>query len=276
MENSFCTAAQKTFFETFGYLHLPGLMKADIGWIIEDYEAVWSSRPDIVHGAKGRQTSFPATFVLETPRLSTLIEDPRIEPLLNLLLGDTWTLNGGDGSLYDGDTQWHSDIALWEDESLVRNVKVAFYLDPLTRETGALRVIPGSHLFGDRYCAQLSTNFNDMKHNLGIDGSQVPAVALECQPGDVVMFDHRLKHASFGGGKRRRLMNLNVMESIHNEAQKEAMRNLFRFYRDTHDVKWEFDKKKVDAMPPERMRHFAMTLEIGKEVMSEKQTASVH
>ena len=37
----------------------------------------------------------------------------------------------------------------------------------------------------------------------------------------------------------------------------------------------DIDQKKVDAMPPERMRHFAMTLEIGKEVMREKAGAGV-
>jgi hypothetical protein len=274
MGNPFGTPEQKTFFETFGFLHLPGLMKEDIGWIIDDYEAVWRSRPDIVHGAKGKATSFPALFVQQTPRLSSLIEHPRIESTLNMLLGDAWNINGGDGTLYDGDTGWHSDIAqgLWKEESVARNVKVAFYLDPLTRDTGALRVIPGSHLYGDHFCEQLTKTLSDMK-SLGISGAQVPALALECQPGDVVMFDHRLKHASFGGGKRRRLMNLNVMESIRNEEQKEAMRNLFRFYRNG-GTKWEFDKAWVDAMPPERLRHFSMTLEIGKEVMDEKQPAS--
>ena len=32
---------QHDFFETFGYLVLPGLLKDEIGWIIEEFEAVF-------------------------------------------------------------------------------------------------------------------------------------------------------------------------------------------------------------------------------------------
>ena len=31
------------------------------------------------------------------------------------------------------------------------SIKTAFYLDPVTRDTGCLRVIPGSHHVGDRF-----------------------------------------------------------------------------------------------------------------------------
>ena len=31
------------------------------------------------------------------------------------------------------------------------DIKIPFYLDPLTRDTGALRVIPGSHRVGEPY-----------------------------------------------------------------------------------------------------------------------------
>ena len=71
------------------------------------------------------------------PRLCDwVMDDPRLVSICEGLFGDDYSFNGGDGSVYYGDTGWHSDIAkgLWAAESLVRNAKVAFYLDPLTRE----------------------------------------------------------------------------------------------------------------------------------------------
>ena len=34
-------------------------------------------------------------------------------------------------------------------------IKLAFYLDPLARETGSLRVIPGSHRIGEPFADRL-------------------------------------------------------------------------------------------------------------------------
>ena len=85
------------------------------------------------------------------------------------------------------------------DKSVCRFVKCAFYLDPLTRDTGALRVIPGSHHHGDAYASALQDG-----GVLGSDGAAIPCTALESQPGDLLCFNHLLKHASFGGGVNRR------------------------------------------------------------------------
>jgi ectoine hydroxylase-related dioxygenase (phytanoyl-CoA dioxygenase family) len=89
-----------------------------------------------------------------------------------------------------------------------RTVKIAFYLDPVRRETGALRVIPGSHrLELDRWEGRSAS---DAPNLWGIAEEQVPSVALESDPGDMVVFDQRLMHAAFGGGRRRRMFTLNL------------------------------------------------------------------
>ena len=52
-----------------------------------------------------------------------------------------------------GDSPWHSD---WRRAGDYRVLKIAFYLDPVDRDSGALRVIPGSHrLDGDRFAREL-------------------------------------------------------------------------------------------------------------------------
>ena len=43
--------------------------------------------------------------------------------------------------------------------------KMALYLDPLTRETGALRVIPGSHRWGDDYADALESQIRESPEN---------------------------------------------------------------------------------------------------------------
>jgi hypothetical protein len=89
---------------------------------------------------------------------------------------------------YFGSTGWHRDA-----ESSTRSVGVFCYLDPLDAGSGALAVVPGSHhaAFGDSVASYLSP------------GSDVPGVALATRPGDAIVVDERLFHASSGGGVRR-------------------------------------------------------------------------
>ena len=62
------------------------------------------------------------------------------------MLGDDFNYSGSDGNFYVGDTLWHSDGYR---ESKYLSFKMAFYLDPVTAKSGCLRVIPGSHKYGD-------------------------------------------------------------------------------------------------------------------------------
>ena len=87
--------------------------------------------------------------------------------------------------------------------------KMAFYLDPLSRESGALRVIPGSHRWGDAYAESLESQIRKSGENWGIEGWKVPAVALETQPGDIVVFNQNTKHSAWGGSDRRRMFTVN-------------------------------------------------------------------
>ena len=91
------------------------------------------------------------------------------------LLGDDFNYMGSDGNYYVGDTPWHSDG--WH--SGVRHIKIAFYLDPLTRNTGCLRVIPGSHKIGDAFAEALHKDVRNSPTTWGIENKDVPAIALE-------------------------------------------------------------------------------------------------
>ena len=188
------TPEQKDYFSDFGYLLLPGLMADDVGWIIDEFEAVFQDS-GVVHDGTKRSSIGP--FIDQRARLCTLLDDPRIEGLLCGLLGEGFNYLGSGGELYVGDGLWHSDSA----HRTLTYVKLAMYLDPLTRDTGALRVVPGSH-------KQDWVGNLDPAALWDITPDEVPSVALENQPGDVVIFHESVLHNAIGGGNRRRMLNL--------------------------------------------------------------------
>ena len=60
-------------------------------------------------------------------------------------------------------------------EGELRFVKVALYLDHLTRDSGCLRVIPGSHRFADAFAEALQGQVRESEDLWGIEGAAVPA-----------------------------------------------------------------------------------------------------
>jgi ectoine hydroxylase-related dioxygenase (phytanoyl-CoA dioxygenase family) len=138
--------------------------------------------------------------------LSTLLDDEGITGLATGLLGEAYQYWNSDGNYYVGDTLWHSDTA-WP--APIRFYKMTIYLDPMTRDTGALRVIPGSHRCGEGFAEQIHDQLNRPKGSWGgLDGSAIPAVAVPTQPGDLVVFDHATKHSAWGGNLKRRMLTI--------------------------------------------------------------------
>jgi hypothetical protein len=266
------------FFNTFGYLHIPGYFAEEIAWIEEEFAAAWRACTTVVHDGSQR-TIFPATFVGASPRLATLIEPPKVVAVCAGLLGQGYGFQGGDGNFYSGDTGWHSDaFGCWPDKSTVRHLKIAWYLDRLTRDTGALRVIPGSHLEGDRYADLLEREIPAWMpdRRMQLDGRAVPCVAVESAPGDLVCFDHRTKHAAFGGGRNRRMFTTNWRQGAHTPAMHEAVMNIYRFYRDHEKVDWRtLQGDWYDRAPAAREPMLAQLREFIPLVVREQQQALV-
>ena len=110
-----------------------------------------------------------------TPLLTDLVEDDRIYKTVESLLGEGFMWLCSEGNLYVGDTDWHPDGTRLE----YRPMKVSLYLDPLTKETGCLRVIPGSHRLPP--CTKRS---NPARSSVS-PAPMSPVFPLESQPGDV-------------------------------------------------------------------------------------------
>src|SRR5579862_4619928 len=197
---------EKNFFKTFGYLALPGLFKDSIAEIIAESEPLWKELGG-GHAGKphdGKVRSSVVQFIDRRDKLCALLDDPRICGIASDLLGPDFNYWGSDGNYYVGDTPWHSDGINKDFPS----IKFAFYLDRLTRDSGALRVIPGSHRVGEGFADGLT---KDMPEGMyGVNPRDLPAVALETQPGDLVLFNSNIKHGAFGGSERRRMFTIVV------------------------------------------------------------------
>src|SRR5688572_29248113 len=123
------TPQQIAFFDTFGFLAFPGLLKDRIGAISDEFDRLFrehggghNGKP---HNGKARSCIVP--FPDRSELLSGLLDDPRIHGIGTSLLGDDFNMMASDGNYYTGDTGWHSDG--WSKD--IRHIKIAFYLDPL-------------------------------------------------------------------------------------------------------------------------------------------------
>lgn len=252
---SILSAAQITFFDTFGFLRLPGLLADRVEAIIAAFDQVWETKGGGHAGSRHdhRQRSCLVPFIDQHADLCALLDDPRVHGLACQLLGDDFNYMGSDGNYYTGDTGWHSDG--WNAGQ--RFLKIAFYLDPLTPETGALRVIPGSHRVGDRFSEQLQRAVGDLA-SLGVSGPELPAWSTTIRPGDLMVFDHQLKHASFGGGSSRRMFTINLCQRFPEEQLEQLQDYLVGHARFL--IERNVGETMLRTAGPQRLRHLEQVM----------------
>ena len=183
----------RRYFDDFGFLWLPGFFAAEIGWISQEFERLLQEQGSKHDGTKRTGCHSPLE---SSERLGTLLTDSRLVGVLNAVLGEDYEYLGSAGELYTGDGMWHPD-GVFKD---FRRAKFAMYLDPLTPQTGALRVVPGSHLQG------WEGNL-DPRALWGISNCEVPCASFDNKPGDAIIFNLHTLHNSLGGGYRRRMLN---------------------------------------------------------------------
>jgi len=199
------TPEQRAHFETFGFLVLRQAFEPDeMAAISREFdEALAQDR----HGQEFSGEKRQAVFAVVEKRMPWLVEDDRIYEPIEQLLGPGFVWIGSDSNLYVGDTGWHPDGSMLG----YGRIKVALYLDPVAKDTGCLRVIPGSHrlpLHEDlRPLAQQRAD--PTFSPFGVEPRDVPCFPLDSQPGDVVFFNQNTWHASFGGRTGRRMFTLN-------------------------------------------------------------------
>ena len=197
--------AQKAHFRSFGYAVFRQVFSAaEMARYTDALEvALRRVRGGADFDGKQRQEVMP--IIEEDPEtFYPLLDDERLMGIVDGLLGEDSLYTGGnDGNIYVGETRWHTDGGGIHAYS---TLKTAFYCDPVSEGRGCLSVLPGSHH------PEYSRTIYQLV-DAGIFDLNSPDVAgrqpLESTPGDVVAFDHRLWHASFGGGDHRRMFTFN-------------------------------------------------------------------
>ena len=249
---------QMSFFDTFGFLYFPGLLADRIDRISEEFDAIWADHGGGHNGKPHDETQRSAIFPFpdRSEYLSSLLDDPRVHDIASSICGEDFNYTSGDGNFYAGDTQWHSD---GYGTRPVLTFKMAFYLDRITRDTGALRVIPGSHRVGDPYADAIEAKLARSGPGFGVPGDQVPAQALEISPGDIGVFNHSIKHASYGGSGHRRMFTMNFSERWPDDKLQELRGTLVK------EARFWTDRIHGEAMvrtaSPERMVHLEQVRE---------------
>ena len=253
---------QLAHFETFGFLYFPSILVDEVDEITLRFENIWAVHGGGHHGKRHdkEQRSSLVPFIDQDKYLSAMLDDPRIDGIVSSILGDDYNYTSSDGNFYVGNTGWHSD---GYGHSKYLSIKIAMYLDPVGRDSGCLRVIPGSHFVGSAYGDALQKSAPMSKEQYqeelwDISGPNVPEFALESQPGDLVVFNHNLKHASFDGGDRRRMFTLNFQQRYRNEDLPDLRKdigNLARFWTER-----AYGKIMIETADQSRMKHLEQRL----------------
>jgi hypothetical protein len=185
-------------FRTFGYVTLRGLLsqsevatlRQEVTDALADAFGRLATEPNDLGGISGDYLPLAAD---RAPFSQSLIaDDPRTFLASAELLGGPTVPSVGIATCFTGDSTWHTrqrsalgGITFWAD------------LEPRTEHTGALRLIPGSHLpdFGSRVCeyrgAEPATS--------GFEQWEWPHVVIETEPGDMVAFHVHLMNCAQGG-----------------------------------------------------------------------------
>jgi hypothetical protein len=174
------TDAQRNEFSTSGFLILRGLLDPrEVKTYFGELEALL--RASFGEPYAGQAAHWVPATDRYTPFAANLLADERFRAIAVDLLGRPALGEGTDGSFYVGETPWHHDAVHPE---LFEAVKFTLYGDPIDGDSGALRLVPGSH------------------HRPPLSPGACPSVVFDTRPGDAVVFDVRVWHAAFNGGCR--------------------------------------------------------------------------
>jgi Phytanoyl-CoA dioxygenase (PhyH) len=225
-------SAQRAHFETFGFVVVPDCF--DVNALAAELDRsmfeAFHGRSDANTGPVDNRFRYVPLMVGRTPismELTNRFAHTAVELLrAPILPGRT------KGTEYHGATDWHRDS-----DGPLRSIGFVCYLDALDGDTGALQVVPGSH--HGEFAASILAYIDEQR--------PVPAAALGTSPGDAIVFDERLFHASAGGETRRqwRVDFVAAAEPGHEE--------LTRYFARQYRVGWDggYDGDRFPSYGPE-------------------------
>jgi hypothetical protein len=156
-----------------------------------------------------------------TPASLRMLDD--LEPIATALLGTDVIPTRAKAVIYNGNTAWHADS-----DSSIASLGICAYFDSLDANNGALRVLPGSHRL--EYAQALSELLATE-----IDPQKLPAHVIASEPGDLILFDEHLFHASCGGGTRKQ-WRLDFLTAPKSETD---IANTIRYFQNIYPENWD-------------------------------------
>jgi Phytanoyl-CoA dioxygenase (PhyH) len=188
-------------FRTFGYVVLRGLLSPaeaatlhqEVTGALADAFGKIATEPDDLGGISGDYLPLAASRAPFS--LALIADDERTFGSSAELLGGPAVPSVGIATCFTGDSTWHTrhgpdigGVSLWAD------------LERRTAGTGALRLVPGSHLpeFERRLCEYRAAE----PASSGFGRWEWPHVVVATEPGDVVAFHAHLMTCAQGGTPR--------------------------------------------------------------------------
>jgi hypothetical protein len=195
------THQQILHFRAFGYVTLRALLtpaeaatlRQEVTSALADAFGAVAAGPNDLGGISGDYLPLAASRAPFS--LALIADDPRTFGSAAELLGSPAVPSAGLATRFTGDSSWHTrqgpdvgGVTFWAD------------LEPRTASTGALRLIPGSHLpdFERRLCEYRVAE----PAISGFEEWEWPHVVVETEPGDVVAFHVHLMNRASGGAPR--------------------------------------------------------------------------
>lgn len=195
------TYQQILHFRTFGFVTLRGLLSAheatalreEVASALTDAFGRLATAPNDLGGISGDY--LPLAVNRAPLSLALIADDPRTFGASAELLGGPTVPSAGIATCFTGDSSWHTrqgpavgGVTFWAD------------LEPRSAETGALRLVPGSHL--PEFERQLCEYRRADPAISGFGSWDWPHVVVETEPGDVVAFHAHLMNCAQGGTPR--------------------------------------------------------------------------
>ena len=195
------THQQILHFRTFGYVTLRGLLSAaEAATLREEVACALAGAFGRIATERGDPGGISGDYLpLAVNRapfsLALIADDPRTFQSSAELLGQPTVPCAGIATCFTGDSAWHTrqgpdigGVTFWAD------------LSPRTVHTGALRLIPGSHLPG--FEQRLREYRAADPATSGFGHWEWPHIVVDTEPGDVVAFHAHLMNCARGGTPR--------------------------------------------------------------------------
>ena len=215
-------------FQTFGFLILRDIISEDEHrFISEEVEEGYARKnKDEFIGNERLQLNW-TNLVPHSPFLTSLLENQRFYGIAQQLLGEDAVGFDTTSNIMKGDrTTWHPDAP-----PNLQALKFTFYLDPLDGESGALRIIPGSHRpeFSEAIREiRLKDNKPGPPEDPGLPTNEMPCHVCETGPRDAIVMNFLNWHASWRGSTRRRMVTLKYYKTPKSSEEIEALQKFLK------------------------------------------------